>query len=121
MASDGDGEDLNDNLTSMISERRAKNFIPLTEDVSEWLAKIFERNINVENIMDELDNGELICELANKLQKTTMEFCRQRDKERRKIERRKPLPALHFKIHRSAKKESFQARENAANFIWYFL
>ena len=122
MASNSEGscEELGDEISLKISERQAKNFIPLVEDVAEWLSKIFEREISVENIMDELDNGSLICELAEKIQAASVEFCLQRGRQRKEKEYNKPLQEFGNKIHRNAKEESFQARANAANFIGYF-
>lgn len=107
-----------DQLSSKISAQREKNFIPLIEDVAEWLSKIFKKDINVENIMSELDNGILICELADRIQKTSEGFCAKNAKKQGK-QTTKPLPKFRFKLHSSATKESFQARENAANFLRY--
>ena len=109
-----------DQLSSKISEQREKNFIPLIEDVAEWLSKIFKKDINVENIMNELDDGVLICELADRIQKTSEGFCAKNEKKQSK-QTTKPLPKFKSKLHSSATKESFQARENAANFLKYVL
>lgn len=106
-----------DEMSTKISKRRVKNFIPLIEDVAEWLTKTFRREITAEDLMSELDTGTIICELAVKIQNTSTEFCSKKGKRRDQTRELMPLPKFEGKIHENAKKESFQARENAANFL----
>ncbi|XP_065071053.1 growth arrest-specific protein 2-like [Rhopilema esculentum] len=110
-----DAEKVSDEISSKISEQSAKNFIPLIEDVAEWLAKLFEKDIDVDNFMDELDNGYLICQLAEKVLEASDRFYLK--EEALEANSTPPLPKLKFKKHKHATKESFLARENAANFL----
>ena len=107
-----DEEKIADELSSKISERSAKNFLPLVEDVADWLSQTFKKDITVENIFDELDNGVLVCSLAERVQNISQTFCSNKNPGNMKA-----LPSLNFKCHKLAGKESFLARENAANFI----
>ena len=110
-----DAEKVPDEISSRISEQSAKNFIPLIEDVAEWLAKLFEKDIDVDNFMDELDNGYLICQLAEKVLEASDRFYAKDNI--LEANSTSPLPKLKFKKHKHATKESFLARENAANFL----
>eukprot|EP00794_Sanderia_malayensis_P012772 gene12772-14083_t len=105
-----------DDISSRISEQSVTNFIPLIEDVSDWISQLFAIEINVENIMDELDNGVLVCKLAAKVYEASQVFFSSKKKTpvKQGIE---PLKPIAFKCHEKAGKESFLARENAANFI----
>ena len=107
-------------LDIKISEESEQHFVPLVEDVSDWLSETFEKEITTENYIDELDNGSLICELAKKIQDTSEDYCRKRRGAKASIYEDIPLPRFDYKIHRNARKKSFHARENAANFIRYF-
>ena len=110
-----------DEISSKIAEDGAKYLLPLMEDVSEWLSKIFGIDINAENFLDMLDNGSLVCQLAKRVQSASEIFCSQIDNQCDHEEELKPLPKFLNKIHRNAKKESFQARDNTASFIRYFV
>ena len=109
-----------DGLDLEISKKGEQHFVPLVEDVSDWLSQTFKREITTENYLDELDDGSLMCELAKKIQNTSEDYCVKRKGVKATIDKEKPLPKFEYKIHANARKQSFQARENAANFIRYF-
>ena len=109
-----------DEFDLKISENSEKHFVPLVEDVSEWLSQTFQQEINAENYLDELDNGCLLCQLAQRIQNTSEDYYVKRRGVKATKDKEKPLPKFEFKIHPNARKQSFQARENAANFIRYF-
>ena len=110
-----------DEISLKISEEGEKHLIPIVEDIAEWLSNMFEQEINVDNFLDMLDNGSLICHLAKRIQTASENFCLKRARQSDNTDERKPLPKFENKIHVNAKKESFQARDNAANFIRYFV
>ena len=112
-------EEVADELSSKIAEKSEQSFVPIVEDVSEWLTKVFRRNVTPDSLLNELDNGVLVCELAEKIQKGSESFCKSHSKRTSTKTKASlnPLPKLGFKCHKSATKESFFARENAANFL----
>ena len=120
MASSSECSFVTDDISLKITEESAKHLIPIMEDVSEWLSKVFDTDIRAENFLDVLDNGSLICQLAKKIQAASEDYCLQKENRSDDEEEHKPLPKFDDKIHRNAKKESFQARDNTANFIRYF-
>ncbi len=104
-----------DDISDKISERSTNSFIPLVEDVAEWLSLTFDKKIDVNNIMDELDNGVLICKLAEKVRMASENyFSKSKNIANNNMQR---LPSIKSKCHEKATKESFLARENAANFL----
>ena len=110
-----------DEMSLKISKDSEKHLIPIVEDIAEWLSNMFEQEIKVENFLDMLDNGSLICHLAKRIQTTSENFTLKKASQSDYTEEHKPLPKFENKIHLNAKKESFQARDNAANFIRYFV
>ena len=110
---------VDDEITSKISDNNEKHFLPILEDVAEWISKMFDQNINTENFLDILDDGYLLCQLAEKIQYTSEVYCRQNEKKLVDKNIQGPLPPFQKKVHKGAKKMSFQARDNAANFIRY--
>lgn len=109
-----------DELTSKILERKQKSLIPLIEDVAEWLATYLQIPIKSDNFLDLLDNGVILCKLAENLQKHSYDYvngnipyCEHSDIK----ENLKCLPPFNYKCHTSAAQGSFFARENAEGFI----
>ena len=120
MASEDCSSSIDDEITSKISDNNEKHFLPILEDVAEWISKMFDQNINVDNFLDILDDGYLLCQLADKIQNTSEAYCMQNEKKLVDKNVQGPLPPFKNKVHKGAKKMSFQARDNAANFIRYF-
>ena len=109
-----------DELAIKILERSEQSLIPLLEDVADWLAKFLKKDITPENFLDVLDNGVLVCSLAESIQKLSHTASISGKASigpsgvKTKLE---SLPRLEFQCHKNASKESFFARENCANFL----
>lgn len=107
-----DGENL-DQLTAKISETMEKSVQPLVLDVADWLSKYLSVTINKDNFLDMLDDGFLICKLAEKIQVHSEQYVKLHGKKTQL----KPLPKLNFQCHNNVKRQSFFARDNAAKFL----
>ena len=66
-------------LTSKIAERSEQDLLPLKEDLAEWLSRVLQEKITAENLLDCLDNGVLVCKLAQIVQSAAQAFKRQKD------------------------------------------
>ncbi|XP_057312073.1 growth arrest-specific protein 2-like [Hydractinia symbiolongicarpus] len=108
-----------DEITAKITERNEQSIVPLLEDVADWLTKYMSKKITPDDFLDVLDNGILLFKLAEKIQKHSEEYVSGKIKllSRGVKTKLKALPGLEYQCHHSAKKESFFARENAANFL----
>lgn len=108
-----------DELTAKITERYEQSIIPLLEDVADWLSKFMNIKIYPVEFMSVLDDGVILCRLAEKIQKQSEAYTERKRKHLSmgvKIAL-SCLPPLKFRYHDVVKKGSFFARENAANFI----
>lgn len=106
------GEEGKDQLdfTTKIAERSEQDLQPLKEDLAEWMSRVLQEEIRAENIMDCLDNGVLVCKLAQIVQ-TAAQDCIKAGKSA------KPLAPFSTKFHQNAKAGTFFARDNAAHFL----
>ena len=86
-----------DEISLKISEEGEKHLIPIVEDIAEWLSNMFEQEINVDNFLDMLDNGSLICHLAKRIQTASENFCLKRVRQSDNTDERKPLPKFENK------------------------
>ena len=82
----------------------------LAKEVCQWLSQTLDSDFTPESLMDGLDTGVELCRLAGLIQTKATESVKAGEK-------------LDFRVstdpiqcHKSAKKRSFQARENAQNF-----
>ena len=107
-----------DEFTAKINERNERSILPIIEDLADWLASFLHLPIKANNFLDILDNGVVLCKLAEKIQKHSYDYihgnnvCRANNKTKMKS-----LPLFQYKYHSNAKRETFFARENAASFI----
>ena len=104
-----EGQDQLD-LTMKIAERSEQDLLPLKEDVAEWLSRVLQEEITAENILDCLENGVLVCKLAQIVQKAAQDCI----KAKKSV---KPLAPFSSKFHENAKAGTFFARDNAAHFL----
>lgn len=106
---EAEGKDQLD-FTTKIAERFEQELLPMKEDVAEWLSRVLHEEITAENILDCLENGVLVCKLAQIVQ-TAAQDCIKAGKSV------KPLAPFSSKFHQNAKAGTFFARDNAAHFL----
>lgn len=92
------------------SERFFNDLDPLKEDLAEWLCRVLKVDITPENLLDCLDNGVLVCKLAEVVQKAGEDYS--------KSGKTGPsFPPAAVKYNKNARSQSFPARDNTANFL----
>lgn len=106
----GEGGGENMDFTTKIAERSEQDLLPLKEDLAEWLSRVLKEKITAENFMDCLENGVLVCKLAQIVQTAARESI----KAGKHV---KPLAPFTEKFHQNAKSGTFFARDNAAHFL----
>ena len=85
----------------------------MKEDLAEWLSSLMNVEISSISFMDEVDNGVLLCEHANLVQRFAEEYnAKLPEDEKIKI----PKSGVRYKL-KGAISGSFVARDNVANFL----
>ncbi|XP_023238144.1 GAS2-like protein pickled eggs isoform X3 [Centruroides sculpturatus] len=100
-----------EDLQKKIALKQEQHLIPLKEDLAEWLNKTLEiEEITADNFLYKLDNGVIVCHLAQLIQKRAEEY-------RKNGLTDEIVPTVKFKCWENAKSKSFYARDNAENFL----
>ncbi|XP_072382037.1 growth arrest-specific protein 2-like isoform X2 [Diabrotica undecimpunctata] len=102
-----DDDDDDDELKAI----QARQLDPLKEDLADWLNKTLGIDyINKDNFLDELDNGVVLCHLAQMITEGV----------KKAIDKglvKGPLPKIRGKCFEKAARGSFFSRDNMENFI----
>uniref|UniRef100_A0A8C8SWW5 Growth arrest specific 2 like 3 n=1 Tax=Pelusios castaneus TaxID=367368 RepID=A0A8C8SWW5_9SAUR len=92
-----------------ISVRHEATLVPMQEDLSIWLSGLLGIEVTAERLLEELDNGVLLCQLVGVLQSTIKKCCNSKDL--------RNFPMRKVPCKKNAPSGSFFARDNTANFL----
>ncbi|XP_062441922.1 GAS2-like protein 3 [Rhea pennata] len=92
-----------------ISVRHEATLVPMQEDLSIWLSGLLGIEVTAEQLLEELDNGVLLCQLVGVLQNTIKKCCSSNNL--------RNFPMRKVPCKKDAPTGSFFARDNTANFL----
>ncbi|KAM6089680.1 GAS2-like protein 3 isoform 1-T3 [Theristicus caerulescens] len=92
-----------------ISVRHEATLVPMQEDLSIWLSGLLGIEVKAEQLLEELDNGVLLCQLVGVLQNTIEKCCSSNNL--------RNFPMRKVPCKKDAPSGSFFARDNTANFL----
>ncbi|XP_009950212.1 PREDICTED: GAS2-like protein 3 [Leptosomus discolor] len=92
-----------------ISVRHEATLVPMQEDLSIWLSGLLGLEVKAEQLLEELDNGVLLCQLVGVLQNTIKKSCSSNNL--------RNFPMRKVPCKKDAPSGSFFARDNTANFL----
>ncbi|XP_052807514.1 growth arrest-specific protein 2-like isoform X1 [Mya arenaria] len=101
------GGDVTDRKTRALQE---ESLGPLRDDLADWIAKTLKIDVTGDTLMDVLDNGVFICDLATVIQEHAVD-CVQQGKVQH------DLPKSGPRCRRNAESGSWFARDNAASYV----
>ncbi|KAK2913833.1 hypothetical protein Q8A67_002232 [Cirrhinus molitorella] len=88
--------------------RHESSLLPMKEDLAIWLNRILGLDVTVDNFMDRLDTGVILCQLAEALQEKMI-----------LASNGKPFIRRVIRWRPDAASGSFFARDNTANFLYW--
>ncbi|XP_051558735.1 growth arrest-specific protein 2 isoform X2 [Myxocyprinus asiaticus] len=91
-----------------LASRHKASLLPMKEDLAIWLNRILGLDITADNLMDRLDTGVVLCQLAEELQEKMI-----------LADNGKPFIRRVIRWRADATSGSFFARDNTANFLYW--
>lgn len=91
-----------------IAVRHEATLLPMQEDLSIWLSGLLDIEVKAERLLEELDNGVLLCQLIDVLQ-NMVKTCNSEESGN--------FPMRKVPCKKDAASGSFFARDNTANFL----
>ncbi|XP_029001034.1 growth arrest-specific protein 2 [Betta splendens] len=91
-----------------LPSRHDASLLPMREDLAFWLSRTMGVDLTADSLMETLDNGVLLCQLAQLLQEKMIQVSNGKPFVRR---------VIHWRA--DATSGSFLARDNAANFLYW--
>ncbi|XP_036617226.1 GAS2-like protein 3 [Trichosurus vulpecula] len=92
-----------------IAVRHEATLVPMREDLAIWLNGLLGIDVKAERLLEELDNGVLLCQLINVLQNIIKTCCDSKELG--------DFPMTKIPCKKDAPSGSFFARDNTANFL----
>ena len=96
-----------------LEEKEREALFLIKADLCKWLTEILETAVQPDTFLSQLDSGVLLCQVATLIQQAA--------KSNENTPPSKPkapqIPLRQIQCNKTAKKKSFHARDNAANFI----
>ncbi|XP_036836787.1 growth arrest-specific protein 2-like isoform X1 [Oncorhynchus mykiss] len=105
---DGPGLESPQQYTKWLPSRHEASLLPMREDLALWLNIFLDSGVTADSLMDRLDNGVLLCQLAEELQERMIQ-----------CSNGKPFVRRGINWRADAASGSFFARDNAANFLYW--
>ena len=96
-----------------LEEKEKDALFLVKRDLSNWLSNVLKHTVQPHTFITDLDTGVLLCQLVSNIQ----EAARHRENIPPLVATRLQVPLKEIHYNKAARKESFQARDNAANFI----
>ncbi|XP_021442098.2 growth arrest-specific protein 2 [Oncorhynchus mykiss] len=104
----GPGLESPQQYTKWLPSRHEASLLPMREDLALWLNMFLDSEVTADSLMDRLDNGVLLCQLAEELQERMIQASNGKTFIRR---------VIHWRA--DATSGSFFARDNTANFLYW--
>nr|XP_020461920.1 growth arrest-specific protein 2-like [Monopterus albus] len=92
--------------------RHDASLLPMKEDLAFWLNTMLDVDLTADSLMDRLDNGVLLCQLAQLLQEKMLHAINDKV-----IQQHKSIRVIHWRA--DATSGTFFARDNTANFLYW--
>uniref|UniRef100_G3PSB3 Growth arrest-specific 2b n=1 Tax=Gasterosteus aculeatus TaxID=69293 RepID=G3PSB3_GASAC len=94
--------------------RHDASLLPMKEDLASWINTIMGVDVTADTLMESLDNGVVLCQLAQLLQDKMMHT-----NNGKVLQQEQPLVRRVIHWRADASSRSFFARDNTANFLYW--
>ncbi len=99
-----------------LEEKESEALLIIKQDLCTWLNTILDVSIGPETFMDQLDTGVLLCSVTAMIQHAKQTPAPPHPHDEGKLKQIQ-VPLCEIQCNKRAKHDSFQARDNTANFV----